>query len=207
MSRSYSESDVENYVNEALALSENSPIYNVRFKNGMLHYTMCEVNRHWIRKAGKEYRVIAADSTCVCAVADSGVSVLVHAHELSSWEVFEKPKQPVISAPTDYEIPPIGSVHTHKSGRTYLVYGYGNMHANNANRERYPVAIHYIGVNGYTWSKSLESFKESMIAGGTFSFNEGVEFEYMGICHNGALGNGFLTHEIQKLMLGHIKEA
>lgn len=201
MSRMYTEEEATGLVQTALHYNAQQQIYNAYVKDGDVHYTVCKPNLHWLRDnvTREEFKVVAADDAVICGLSESGKSVLIYSHNLPAYTVFVK--QTEISTPADmeFDIPPIGSVFTHKSGRPYLIYGYGNMNANAQNREKYPVNIHYIGANGYTWDKPLETFNDSMTVGGLFRFNEGVEFEYMGICNNETLVDGFLTKEIKAL--------
>jgi len=203
MSRMYTEEEASTLVQTALHYNAQQQIYNAFVKDGDVHYTVCKPNVHWLRDAqGDEYKVVAADDAVICALSDSGKSLLLYSHNLPAYTVFIKSTEISTPATLEFDIPPIGSVFTHHSGRPYLVYGYGNMNANAASRETYPLNIHYIGANGFTWDKPLVSFNETMTVGGAFQFNKGVEFEYMGICNNDSLSDGFLTKEIKALMIG-----
>lgn len=202
MTRTYTEDEASALVQTALFYHGQQPIYNAYVKDGDIKYTVCKPNVHWLRDAnGIEYKVVAADDAVICAMSESGKSLLIYSHNLPAYTLFIKPTEVTTPKNLEFDIPPIGSVFTHHTGRIYLVYGYGNMAANAQSREKYPLNIHYIGANGHTWDKSLEVFMDTMTVGGVFRFNAGVEFEYMGICNNDSLTDGFLTKEIKALML------
>lgn len=210
MSKAYTEEDVLNFVSQALHLNAMQPIYNVGMKNGELTYTMCKPFEHALRDltTGEWYDVIASDDAVVVATHRvTGVNKIIYQAGLLAFDVVEKANKK-FSTEGGYEtaMPDIGSVFTHNNGNTYLVFGLGNLHAQEQNRDKYPVVVFYVGRNGYIWAKPVEAFLKSATLGGNFEFNEGVKMVYMGISDNDALENGFMTKELG-LLMQHAAEA
>lgn len=207
----YSEADLNAYLNEALLINAIHPIYNAAVKNGVLSYLTCVPHMHWLthRETGMRLECVSADENVIVGRNDMTNEIeIIYASNLVHYDIFT----PSFNATgqeqvyTD-ELPPIGMTYTHENKNVYLVYGYGNLKANAQNRSKYPVNIHYIGANGATWDKTVENFKEKMVPGGRFQFNEGVSFAYMGITENDVLVNGFMTREIETLMNAANREA
>ncbi|WLY87235.1 hypothetical protein [Vibrio phage vB_VibM_83AMN] len=73
----------------------------------------------------------------------------------------------------------IGNIYTHRNGNTYLVFGFANVEALPANRDKYPITVLYMGANGNVWCKPIVSFLKSMKPGGDFSFNDGVPHDIL----------------------------
>ncbi len=198
----YSEEQVNNLLQEAISLNAIHTLYNPTVKDGVLHYQLCRPNVHWLKRNtdNKMFKCVATDEAVIVLQDDANLCHVIYAHDLSDYTILT-PQLTATSEATVYtdDLPSIGSVHTHKNGNVYLVYGYGNLKANLKNREKYPINIHYIGSNGFTWDKSLAEFKDKMVQGGVFQFNEGVQMEYMGISENEILVNGFMTKEIAAL--------
>jgi len=210
MSKAYTEEDVLNFVSQALHLNAMQPIYNVGMKNGELTYTMCKPFEHALRDlaTGEWYDVIASDDAVVVATNRiTGVNKIIYQAGLLGFDVVEKANKK-FSTEGGYEtaMPDIGSVFTHNNGNTYLVFGLGNLHAQEQNRDKYPVVVFYVGRNGYIWAKPVEAFLKSATLGGNFEFNDGVKMVYMGISDNDALENGFMTKELG-LLMQHSAEA
>ena len=210
MSKAYTEEDVLNFVSQALHLNAMQPIYNVGMKNGELTYTMCKPFEHALREieTGEWYDVIASDDAVVVATHRvTGVNKIIYQAGLLAFDVVEKANKK-FSTEGGYEtaMPDIGSVFTHNNGNTYLVFGLGNLHAQEQNRDKYPVVVFYVGRNGYIWAKPVEAFLKSATLGGNFAFNTGVKMVYMGISDNDALENGFMTKELG-LLMQHSAEA
>lgn len=210
MSKAYTEEDVLNFVSQALHLNAMQPIYNVGMKNGELTYTMCKPFEHALREieTGEWYDVIASDDAVVVATHRvTGVNKIIYQAGLLAFDVVEKANKK-FSTEGGYEtaMPDIGSVFTHNNGNTYLVFGLGNLHAQEQNRDKYPVVVFYVGRNGYIWAKPVEAFLKSATLGGNFEFNDGVKMVYMGISDNDALENGFMTKELG-LLMQHASEA
>lgn len=204
MSKTYTEDEVLFHVQTALSLNAMQPIYNVGMKNGELTYTMCKPFEHALREreTGDWYDVIASDDAVVVAThRTSGVTRIIYQAGLRAFDVVEKINRR-FSTEGGYEVavPDIGSVFTHNNGNTYLVFGLGNLHAQEQNREKYPITVFYIGQNGYIWAKPVEQFLKSATLGGNFQFNDGIKMEYMGVSENNALQNGFMTENIKALM-------
>lgn len=199
----YSEEQVNSLIQEALSLNAIHNIYNPVVSNGVLQYALCRPNMHWLKrkKDNALFECVASDDAVIVIKAEgTGKSEIIYAHDLEDYVIFI-PRYATTGDQTVYmnDLPAIGSVYTHENGNVYRVYGYGNLNANTQNREKYPVNVHYVGTNGYTWDKDVENFNSKMTPGGVFEFNEGVQFEYMGITENGILTNGFLTKEIAAL--------
>jgi len=210
MSKAYTEEDVLNFVSQALHLNAMQPIYNVGMKNGELTYTMCKPFEHALREieTGEWYDVIASDDAVVVATHRvTGVNKIIYQAGLLAFDVVEKANKK-FSTEGGYEtaMPDIGSVFTHNNGNTYLVFGLGNLHAQEQNRDKYPVVVFYVGRNGYIWAKPVDAFLKSATLGGNFAFNTGVKMVYMGISDNDALENGFMTKELG-LLMQHSAEA
>lgn len=199
----YTEEQVNSLIQEALTLNAIHKVYNPFVKDGVLQYVLCVPNMHWLkhRASGQNFECVAADEGTIAIRAEiGGKTKIIYAHDLEDYTVFI-PRYATTGDQTVYadDLPPIGMTYTHENGNVYLVYGYGNLKANSQNRSKYPLNIHYIGANGNTWDKEVENFKEKMVPGGFFQFNEGISFDYMGITENEVLVNGFLTKEIAAL--------
>lgn len=59
-------------------------------------------------------------------------------------------------------LPAIGSFWQHENGNEYVVYDITNEHADPQNRDKYPIVVSYVGMNGRKWSKPLENFLAKM---------------------------------------------
>jgi len=199
----YTEEQVNSLIQEALSLNAIHNIYNPVVSNGVLQYALCRPNVHWLKRKRDNamFECVAADEAVIAIKAQGNSRTeIIYAHDLEDYVVF-MPRFASVGDQTVYmnDLPSIGSTHTHENGNVYLVYGYGNLNANTENRSKYPINIHYIGANGYTWDKDVENFNSKMTPGGLFQFNEGVQFDYMGITENDVLLNGFMTKEIAAL--------
>lgn len=207
----YSEEDLNAYLNEALLINAIQPIYKAAVKNGVLSYLTCVPHVHWLThmESGLRYECVSADESVIVGRRDLDDEIkIIYAADIGDYNIYT-PSFSASGAEPIYtdELPPIGMTYTHENGNVYLVYGYGNLKANEKNRDKYPVNIHYVGTNGNTWDKSLENFKEKMVPGGVFQFNEGISFVYMGVTENEVLANGFMTREIETLTKAAQREA
>lgn len=204
--KKYSDKEATRLVEEALYLNSQTPIYSPKVVDGEIKYIACIPGVHWLKdkKTKEELRVLAADDAVVVAENSKGIATIIYVQSLGDYTVVMR-AQSVSSLPATIDadsIPPIGSVYTHKSGRPYLIFGVLNTRRNAENRAagRYEEIVCYVGPNGATWGKTLSNFNETMIPGGNFKFNEGTQMEYMGICDNGTLADGFMTENIKALM-------
>jgi hypothetical protein len=202
--KKYDDAEATSLVQQALSLAGMSPIFNVTVKNGELDYLVCKPFEHALRERGTNewYDVIAADDAVVVATnRRTGINSIIYQAGLMAFDIVEKSQtRYTASAGLEMSMPDIGSVWTHNNGNTYMVFGLANLHAQEQNRDKYPIVVLYIGSNGYIWAKSAENFVKSATLGGTFRFKDGIKMEYMGVSDNGALENGFMTTQIKALM-------
>ena len=201
--KKYDDAEATSLVQQALSLAGMSPIFNVTVKNGELDYLVCKPFEHALREraTGEWFDVIAADDAVVVATnRKTGINSIIYQAGLLAFDIVEKSTHRYTPSGLEMAMPDIGSVWTHNNGNTYMVFGLGNLHAQEQNREKYPIVVLYIGANGYVWAKSVENFVKSATLGGTFRFVDGVKMEYMGVSDNGALENGFMTSNIKALM-------
>lgn len=199
----YTDSEATNLVSMALSIHGMQPIYNVRVCNGELEYVVCKPYQHCLvdLRTGEWLDVIASDDAVVVATSrTTGINTIIYQAGLHAYKIVEKPTERTTAAVPFSGYPDIGTVYTHNNGNTYLVFGLGNLHAQEQNREKYPVIVFYIGANGYIWAKPVDAFLKSATLGGKFLFNEGIKLEYMGVSDNDALENGFMTMNIKALM-------
>lgn len=210
----YSEEQVNNFLEDLLALRESGPVFNARIENGLMKYQSCIPGRHTIQdEDGKYYTVTFADDTVVVAQgATSGQIKVFYAHQLAKVQIHERKGQLNADAKVTQEIrqmfdgeisaelPGIGSLWTHHSGRPYLAIGYANIDAKPEKHDEYPPLVLYVGQNGKVWAKTEKRFKETMVRGGRFQFAEGAALEYMGIVENDELKNGYITRDVRALV-------
>lgn len=98
------------------------------------------------------------------------------------------------------ELPGIGSLWTHSSGRPYMAFGYANLDAKPEKQTQYPPLVLYIGQNGKVWAKTVERFHETMVRGARFAFQKNAGLEFMGILENDELVNGYITREVREMI-------
>jgi hypothetical protein len=212
----YTEDQVNNFLEDLLALRESGPVFNARVEQGILKYQSCVPGRHAIEFEGVLYNVTFADDTAVVGVAGTATRIF-YAHSLSQFKIHEiGVKKTVRIDNVSYEavgeLPGVGSLWTHHSGRPYLVFGYANLDAKPEKYDEYPPLILYVGQNGKVWAKTEQRFKETMARGGRFQFQENAGFEYMGILENDELVNGYITREVRQLaeqtqgLIEHVEE-
>uniref|UniRef100_A0AB39CDV8 Uncharacterized protein n=1 Tax=Pseudomonas phage HRDY3 TaxID=3236930 RepID=A0AB39CDV8_9VIRU len=214
----YTEDQVNNFLEDLLALRESGPVFNARVEQGVMKYQSCVPGRHAIQDTdGKIYNVTFADDTAVVGVHNSGPTKIFYAAGLSQYKILEiGAKKTVRIDNVSYEavgeLPGVGSLWTHHSGRPYLVFGYANLDAKPEKYDEYPPLILYVGQNGKVWAKTEQRFKETMARGGRFQFQENAGFEYMGILENDELVNGYITREVRQLaeqsqgLIEHVEE-
>lgn len=201
--KKYTDEEASNLVSMALSLNGIQPIYNVRVKNGELEYVVCKPHVHALHepRTGEWFDVIASDDAVVVATnRKTGANRIIYQAGLQAFNVVEKSTTHRTEPAPNDECPGIGTVYTHNNGNTYLVFGLGNLHAQEQNRQKYPITVMYIGANGYIWTKPVHEFLKSASLGGNFRFNDGIKMEYMGVSENEALENGFMTLDIKALM-------
>lgn len=212
----YSESQVNDLLDQLLALRSTGPVFNVQVHNGQLRYRSCIPHRHQIRDHHNEiYDVTAADDTVIIGVhALTKVTKIFYPHELGHLNIVEKPADDIVPHvpetlrryadqlnTDDGALPALCGIYTHHTNSiSYLVYGFTNESSRDDKRDEYPVLVHYVGQNGKTWSKTVKRFNQTMIAGGKFQFNADAGFKYLGIVENDQIVNGWLTKELSLLM-------
>lgn len=208
---SYSESQVNELLDQLLALRNSGPVYNVTVKNGVLRYRSCIPGQHQIVDHHKEtYDVTAADDSVMVGVhISTGITKLFYPHEIGSLSIINKPpvriESPVPAFGTtivgDDVLPGLGSIYTHHTNSIpYLILGFANEGAREDKREEYPVYVFYVGQNGKVWAKTVKRFNETMNAGGAFQFNTDAGFKYMGIIENDQIANGWMTKELGEMI-------
>jgi len=201
----YTEDQVNNFLEDLLTLRESGPVFNARIENGVMKYQSCIPGRHTIEDTdGQFYVVTFADDTVVVGQGGNGGQTKVfYAHQLAHVKIHDRKttKVPqVVPSQTLLEVPGIGSLFTHHSGRPYLTFGYANMDAKAEKYDEYPPLVLYIGQNGKVWAKTVQRFKETMRAGGRFQFQKGAALEFMGIVENDELVNGYITRDVRLMV-------
>jgi hypothetical protein len=214
----YSESQVNELLEQLLALRNSGPVYNVTVKNGVLRYRSCIPGQHQIVDHHKEtYDVTAADDSVMVGVhITTGVTKLFYPHEMGSLSIINKP-QPRIETPVpvygttqigDDILPGLGAIYTHHTNSIpYLVLGYANESAREDKRAEYPTLVIYVGQNGKVWAKTVTRFNETMNQGGCFQFHHDAGFKYMGIIENDQIANGWMTKELGEMITQGLSDA
>lgn len=215
---SYSESQVNELLEQLLALRNSGPVYNVTVKNGVLRYRSCIPGQHQIVDHHKEtYDVTAADDSVMVGVhVTTGATKLFYPHEIGSLSIIEKPPASFVASMSAYGttqigddiLPGLGAIYTHHTNKIpYLVLGYANESAREDKRAEYPTLVVYVGQNGKVWAKTVERFNETMNQGGGFQFNTDAGFKYMGIIENDQIANGWMTKELGEMITQGLGEA
>lgn len=206
----YDDEEATNLVQMALSLNSLQPIYNVRVVNGEIEYLVCKPHEHALkdRFTGEWYDVIASDDAVVVATSrKTGKNEIIYQAGLRAFDVVSVSAVHTSEATGETDVPGIGSVYTHNNGNTYMVFGLGNLHAQEQNRAKYPITVLYVGANGFIWAKPVDQFLKSATLGGNFRFKDGIKLEYMGVSENDALQNGFMTMDLKALMEHTAREA
>jgi hypothetical protein len=96
----YSESQVNDFLEQLLALRSSGPVYRPHVKNGQLRYRSCIPHQHQIVDRGEVFNVTAADDTVMVGVhVATGETKLFYPHELGSLSIIDKP--PVTDTPIE----------------------------------------------------------------------------------------------------------
>lgn len=208
----YSESQVNDFLEQLLALRSSGPVYNPHVKNGQLRYRSCIPGKHQIvDHHNGTYNVTASDDTVMVGVhVTTGETKLFYPHELGHLNIIDKPVQEVSPATIDTHskwlqhyaatnvLPGLGGIYSHHTNHfPYLVLGYANESARDSKRDDYPIIVVYVGQNGKVWAKTLDNFNATMNPGGNFQFANDAGFKYLGVIENNQIANGWMTKELE----------
>lgn len=214
----YSEEQVNELLEQLLALRNSGPVYNPVVKSGVLRYRSCIPGQHQIVDHHKEtYDVTAADDSVMVGVhISTGATKLFYPHELGHLSIINKPPVRIETAVPAYGttqigdeiLPGLGAIYTHHTNKIpYLVLGYANESAREDKRVEYPTMVIYVGQNGKVWAKTVERFHQTMNQGGSFQFNTDAGYTYMGIIENDQIANGWMTRELGEMITQSLGDA